>query len=286
MHDLGHPPFGHAGERELATLAKDNGLSEGFDHNLQCLRIVEQLEQRYRGFPGLNLTWEAREGIAKHSTPFDSPEAPDEFGDAPQPGFEAQIASIADVLAYVAHDLEDALYCGFLTLADLRAFGVGLTDQVLKEADIPSALDVRRRRHGGLTRALVGRLVTGALEETGRRVAALGADPTPETVRRTQEPVVALPAALQADVTLLLKHLLERVYRHPTVEIMCDKGRRVLRELFEHLLKKPGHLPRGVRGEGPRVVLDFVASLTDRSALELHEALFEPHSRVLFALEP
>src|SRR5262249_14343080 len=96
MHDLGHPPFGQADERELDALANENGLG-GFDHNLQCLRIIDHLEQRYRGFPGLNLTWEAREGIAKHLTPFDTPEAPDEFAGTPQPGVEAQIASIADV---------------------------------------------------------------------------------------------------------------------------------------------------------------------------------------------
>src|SRR5581483_3609807 len=286
MHDLGHPPFGHAGERELAALAKEHGLG-GFDHNLQCLRIVDELEQRYRA-PGLNLTWEAREGIAKHLTPFDEPDAPDEFAGTPQPGVEAQIASIADVLAYVAHDLEDALFCGFLSLADVRGFGIGLLDAVLREADIAPQLDVRRRRHGALTRALVGRLVRGALEETARRLEPLGAEPSPDELRRQERPVVALPDALQADVSRLLKQLLERVYRHPTVEIMCDKGRRVLRALFEHLLAKPGHLPRAVRekGEGPRAVLDFVASLTDRSALELHEALFEPRARVLFALDP
>lgn len=286
MHDLGHPPFGHAGERELDALAKAHGLG-GFDHNLQCLRIIEDLERRYLSFPGLNLTWEAREGIAKHATPFDTPEAPTEFAGTPQPGVEAQIASIADVLAYVAHDLEDALYCGFLTLADLRSFGIRLLDSVLDETDLHDR-DVRRKRQGALTRAVVGRLVNAALDESARRLARLGEAPTPEDVRAHAQPVIALPADVQRDVSALLEQLLARVYRHPTVEIMCDKGRRVLRAVFEHLVANPAHLPPSVRerGEGARIVLDFVASLTDRSAVELHEAIFEPRSRVLFALDP
>src|SRR5579883_3223000 len=285
MHDLGHPPFGHAGERELDALAKAHGLP-GFDHNLQCLRIVDELERRYAAFPGLNLTWEAREGVAKHATPFDTPEAPGEFAGTPQPSIEAQIASIADVLAYVAHDLEDALYCGFFTLRDLVGFHVPLVDEALRQADLSPERETRRVRQGGLTRAIVGRIVRATLDESSRRLERLGDAPTPEDVRRAEDVSIALDAPTQAQVATLLKELLARVYRHPTVEVMCDKGRRVLREIFLHLLEKPGHLPRSVHGEGPRVVLDFVASLTDRSALELHEAFFNPRSRVLFTLEP
>ena len=298
LHDLGHPPYGHSGERELDALAREHELG-GFDHNLLCLRIIEELERRYRSFPGLNLTWEAREGIAKHATPFDAPETPDEFAGTPQPGVEAQLASIADVLAYVAHDLEDALFCGFLSVADLIGWEIPLLAASLADAglDADPTRNVRRTRQGGLTRALVGRLVRGTLEETSRRIAAIGSAPTPEDLRRCPEPVVALPAAIRVDVDRLLKELLQRVYRHPTVEVMCDKGRRVLRALFEHLVARPGHLPRSVaarleeRPVGgptpslPRVVLDFVASLTDRSALELHEALFAPGARVLFTLD-
>jgi dGTPase len=287
MHDLGHPPFGHAGERELDALAREHGLP-GFDHNLQCLRIVEGLERRYRGFHGLNLTWEAREGIAKHATPFDTPEAPKEFAETPQPGIEAQIASIADVLAYVAHDLEDALFCGFLSLADLWSFEIRLLEETLGEAQLGPGDDVRRKRLGILTRSIVGKLIHATLDESNRRIERLGATPSPDDLRRQKDPVIALPAEVQADVSRLLEKLLERVYRHSTVEIMCDKGRRLLRAIFEHLLAKPGHLPRAVRerGEDPRAILDHVASLTDRSALELHTALFDPSSRVLFALSP
>jgi dGTPase len=289
MHDLGHAPYGHAGERELDAIAKEHGLG-GFDHNLQCLRIVEGLERRYPAFPGLNLTWEAREGVAKHATPFDAPEAPTDFSATPQPGVEAQIASVADVLAYVAHDLEDALFCGFLSLADVRAFGIPLLDGAMEESGLEPRADVRRARQGALTRAVVGRLVNAALDESARRLALLGAAPSPDAVRRSESVVIALPEEVQADVSRLLGELLARVYRHPTVEVMCDKGRRVLRAIFEHLLAKPGHLPRALREQrgsgGARTVLDFVASLTDRSALELHEALFDPRSRVLFALDP
>lgn len=293
MHDLGHPPYGHSGERELAQLAREHGLP-GFDHNLQCLRIVDDLEQRYRGFPGLNLTWEAREGIAKHATFFDSPEAPSEFGKAPQPGVEAQIASVADVLAYVAHDLEDALYTGFVTPADVHSWKIPVLAAALEDTGLPPTLAVRRVRQGSLTRALLGRLVRAALEESAARLERLGAAPTPDDVRASPEPVLALPAAEQADVKRLVERLLENVYRHPTVEVMCDKGRAVLRALWKHFVQKPNHLPRSwadrlAGSRDPRkvaaVVLDFVASLTDRSAIELHATVFEPSARVLFTLD-
>jgi dGTPase len=297
LHDLGHPPFGHAGERELDRVAKEHGLAHGFDHNLQCLRIIEDLEQRY-AFPGLNLTWEAREGIARHATPFDTPEAPPEFREFKQPGVEAQIASIADVLAYVAHDLEDALYTGFFSLADVDAWRIPLVSAAIASAGLDVHANVRRKRQGALTRAILGRLVRACLEESGRRLEKIGKAPSADDVRRNAEPVVALPDALQADVTKLIKELLARVYRHPTVEVMCDKGCRVLRACFEHFVKKPGLLPLAVAeqvagmpsgGDGARaraqVILDFMASLTDRGALELHERLFDPRARVLFTVD-
>jgi dGTPase len=292
MHDLGHPPYGHAGERELDQLAREHGLA-GFDHNLQCLRIVDELEGRYRDFPGLNLTWEAREGIAKHATPFDAPEAPSEFGPLPQPGVEAQIASIADVLAYVAHDLEDALFTGFVSSADAHAWGIPVLAASLEEARLEPDKTVRRVRQGALTRALLGRLVSATLEESSRRLERLGAAPSPDQVRAAREPVIALPPALDADVKRLVERLLTDVYRHPTVEVMCDKGRAVLRALFVHFCKKRNHLPRSwasrLEKEGPartpQVVLDFVAGLTDRSAIELHANVFDPGARVLFTLD-
>lgn len=291
MHDLGHPPYGHQGEVELNLLAEEHDLG-GFDHNLHCLRVVDELEQRYE-FPGLNLSWEAREGIAKHATPFDTPDAPDEFGETPQPGIEAQIASLADTLAYVSHDLEDGLYHGFFTISELEGLELELMNRLLRESGLEGAPHRRFVRHGALTRRIIGALVHAALDETNRRLEAIGSAPTPADVRAQAEPVVALPEAEEETVAQMIGFLLQRVYRHPSVEIMCSKGRRLLRHLFEHFMAHPGHLPRLIQerlnGNGAaddrrrlaRTVLDFVAGITDRHAILLHEQLFTPNTPLL-----
>jgi dGTPase len=296
LHDLGHPPYGHQGEVELDALAKEHGLP-GFDHNLHCLRIVDQLERRY-DFPGLNLTWEAREGIGKHATPFDAPDVPTEFGDTPQPGVEAQIASLADVLAYVTHDTEDALYYGFFTLTECDGLGLEVLSTAIREAGLHGAAPARFVRHGALTRRLLGTLIKAGLEETNRRLDAIGKEPSPDDVRRQVEPVVALPAPIEEQVEALIGFLLHRVYRHPVVEVMCDKGRMLLRRLFVHYMAHPTHLPRHVQArlapgglglgapapsqaELARVVLDYLAGSTDRHVVLLHEQVFNPTTRLL-----
>ncbi|HBP20696.1 MAG TPA: deoxyguanosinetriphosphate triphosphohydrolase [Planctomycetes bacterium] len=291
MHDLGHPPYGHMGEVELNELAQARGLP-GFDHNLHALRVIDHLERRY-DFPGLNLTWEAREGIAKHMTTFDHPEAPQEFSEFPQPGVEAQIASMADTLAYVSHDLEDALFYGFFTLREVQDLGL---DSLNRQIDQVGLTDFRHRRfvrHGALTRLVIGSLVQAALEETERRLIAIGETPSADDVRRQPEPVVALPDEEEDVVETLIGFLLERVYRHPSVEIMCEKGRRLLRELFGYFCDHPAHLPRQVqermRAEGDpddglhvtQTVLDFLAGITDRHAVLLHQQVFSPTSPLL-----
>lgn len=296
MHDLGHPPYGHMGEVELNLVAREHGLP-GFDHNLHALRVVDHLERRYQDYRGLNLTWEAREGIAKHMTAFDSPEAPEEFRDSPQPGVEAQIASLADTLAYVSHDLEDALYHGFFTLGEVEALGLDLLDEAIRGAGLRGVTPRRYVRHGALTRRVIGALVHAALEETARRLEAIGPAPSPDDVRAQSEPVVALPEAEEEQVARLIGFLLARVYRHPSVEIMCDKGRRLLRRLFEHFMEHPAHLPRLVqerlRADGDledrvhvaRVVLDFLAGITDRHAVLLHDQIFMPGTPLLHTID-
>jgi dGTPase len=285
LHDLGHPPYGHQGEVELDTLAKEHGLG-GFDHNLHCLRIVDVLERRY-DHPGLNLTWEAREGIGKHVTFFDAPDVPHEFSGTPQPGIECQIASLADVLAYVTHDLEDALFYGFFGLTEVEALGLPLVNAAIRDAGLAGSPATRFVRHGALTRRLLGTLIRAALEETDGRLRAISAAPTPDDVRAQAEPVVQLPDDVQEQVERLIGFLLQRVYRHPMVEIMCDKGRRLLRQLFEHFMAHPTHLPRLIqarlKGEGElaRVVLDFMAGITDRHVVVLYEQIFSPTTRLL-----
>lgn len=291
LHDLGHPPYGHQGEVELDALAREHGLG-GFDHNLHCLRLIDVLERRY-DHPGLNLTWEAREGIGKHATYFDAPDVPQEFAGTPQPGIECQIASLADVLAYVTHDLEDALYYGFFSLGEVEALALPLVSDAIREAGLTGAPPARFVRHGALTRRLLGTLIRAALEETNRRLDEIGPAPTPDCVRAQPEPVVQLPDPVEEQVEGLIGFLLQRVYRHPIVEIMCDKGRRLLRALFLHYMAFPTHLPRQVqarlRAEGDeedrkhlaRIVLDFLAGSTDRHVVILHEQIFSPTTRLL-----
>jgi dGTPase len=290
-HDLGHPPYGHQGEVELNALALEHGL-RGFDHNLQCLRVVDHLEKRYE-FPGLNLSWEAREGIAKHATTFDAPETPDEFRGTPQPGVEAQIASISDTLAYVSHDLEDALFYGFFTVQELEALGLDPLNALIRETGIADLPTRRFVRHGALTRRVIGMLVKEVVQESDRRLGLIGPAPTSDDVRAQLEPVVGLPEDYEELVEELIVFLLERVYRHPSVEIMCHKGRRLLRQLFENFVAQPGQLPRHVQerlqatGDPhaeqnvARTVLDFVASITDRHAVLLHEQVFSPSAPLL-----
>lgn len=291
MHDLGHPPYGHQGEVELNDLAEEHGLG-GFDHNLHCLRVVDHLERRY-AFPGLNLSWEAREGIAKHATPFDAPDAPTEFDGTPQPAIEAQIASLADTLAYVSHDLEDALFYGFFTLGEVEALGIEMVNRLIRDCGLSNHTPRRFERHGALTRRIIGKLVHAALDETNARLEAIGPAPSPDDVRAQADPVVALPEAEEEAVTILIGFLLGRVYRHPSVEIMCTKGRRLLRQLFEYFVEHPGHLPRLVqermRAEGDvddrlhcaRTALDFLAGTTDRHAVLLYDQVFSPNTPLL-----
>lgn len=292
MHDLGHPPYGHQGEVELNLLATEHGVSGGFDHNLHALRVIDHLERRYR-FPGLNLTWEAREGIAKHLTTFDDPETPEEFRATPQAGVEAQIASLADTLAYVSHDLEDALFTGFFTLGEVMDLGLDPLNALIRDEGLEGLTPRRFVRHGSLTGRVIGMLIASVLDETQRRLEAIGPAPSAADVRAEAEPVVALPEDEEELVAVLIGFLMDRVYRHPSVEIMCDKGRRCLRQLFEHFLTHPGQLPRltqeRMREEGDesdpehlaRSVLDFMAGMTDRHAVLLYEQVFTPGSPLL-----
>lgn len=289
MHDLGHPPYGHPGEVELNLLATEHGVAGGFDHNLHALRVVDLLERRC-AFPGLNLTWEAREGIAKHILTFDDPETPEEFRDTPQAGVEAQIASLGDTLAYVSHGLEDALFTGFFTIGEVMELGLDPLNALIREEGLDGKTPRRFVRHGSLTGGVIRLLVAAALDETQRRLEAIGSAPTAAEVRAQPEPVVALPEDEEELVAVLIGFLLDRVYRHPSVEMMCDKGRRCLRQLFEHFVAHPGQLPRltqeRLRAEGDesdqqhvaRIVLDFIAGITDRHAVLLYQQVFTPGS--------
>ena len=295
-HDLGHPPFGHAGERALDRCLADHG---GFDHNAQTLAVVTRLERRYAAFDGLNLTWETLEGLVKHNGPLvDRAGRPvGHHGKAGLPdeisGYcrrqdlelwsyasaEAQAAAIADDIAYDAHDIDDGLRAGLFTLDDLLA--VPFVAEVLREIDaLYGPLDPLRRAHE-LIRRLITRMIEDVIAESGRRLAAL-APATVADIRAAGGPVVGLsPAMAEAD-RAIKGFLYPRMYRHAYVERIMTDAERVLSDLFGRYLREPDELPPEWRqslpadaGARARQIGDFIAGMTDRFALIEHSRLFD-----------
>ncbi|MCS6773624.1 MAG: deoxyguanosinetriphosphate triphosphohydrolase [Thermoflexales bacterium] len=278
-HDLGHPPFGHAGERALNALMEGHG---GFDHNQQSLRIVTELEQRYAGFNGLNLTFELREGLVKHHADHSSDFVPAEYLPGQNGTLEAQIAAYADELTYNAHDLDDGLRSGLIEPQEVVALGWWQRASALAGVDDPTPSDSLTRHR--VVRKLIGAMVTDLLQETTQRLAALN-PPDVDAVRRWHSPVVGFSAEAQALNRELRAFLRERMYHHPRVIRMSHKAERLLRDLFKVYLREPRMLPKrrqAFLASLPlhRVVCDYIAGMTDRFALEEHARLFDPRERV------
>ena len=273
-HDLGHPPFGHAGERVLAELMADHG---GFDHNAQSLRIVTHLEKRYPGFRGLNLTFEVREGIAKHETAYDVPDKT--FGEG-MPTLEAQIVNLADEIAYNAHDLDDGLRSGLLTPGQLES--VGLLVEVAAEAELElPRLDEFSRRV--LIRELLGAMITDVILATDANLNRHGIESV-EGVRRFPAPLAAYSPEMAEKVAELRNFLYQNLYRHWRIVRQVGKARHVLRRLFTAYVEMPEMLPPSVQQAAEteglhRAVCDYVAGMTDRFALDEYARLFDPYGR-------
>jgi dGTPase len=284
-HDLGHSAFGHAGEAAL-----DEALAEfgGFDHNLQTFRIVTRLERRYAAFDGLNLTFETLEGLVKHHGPLQGEVPPVVAEHAVgtkvdlglQPPLEAQLAAIADDVAYTNHDLDDGLRAGFLDLEELKA--LPLAGEALAEVDGRYAgLEVPRRVHETIRRLIDG-MVRDLVDGARARLEALGPH-SPDAIRSAAGPMVAFSPRVAAGFAELRGFLRERVYRHYKVSRMTLKARRVVRELADALLAAPDCLPDGWRDRaGPphtaataATVRDYIAGMTDRFALDEHDRLFK-----------
>jgi dGTPase len=292
-HDLGHPPFGHAGEDELQVQMEPYG---GFDHNVQTFRVVTKLEQRYPGFDGLNLSWETVEGVIKHNGPvthkLDDPAwqaIADYTRTSDNPGWdlrlngfaslEAQAAAIADDIAYNNHDVDDGVQAGLFTLADLA--GVPLIGPVLKgvRADWPD-LDERMVRLEAVRR-MIGVMVDDVLAETARRLAADGIV-TPEDVRTAKRTLIQFSDATLADLGALRKFLFERMYRHYRVNRTRSQARRILAEMFQLFMAEPEVLPPEWSARASvddmhkraRAVCDYIAGMTDMYAIEEHRKLF------------
>ncbi|MCR4377085.1 MAG: deoxyguanosinetriphosphate triphosphohydrolase [Rhodospirillales bacterium] len=293
-HDMGHTPFGHAGEFALEELMEPFG---GFDHNAQSLRVVTQLEHRYADFDGLNLTWETLEGVVKHNGPLTGfkgakplPWATAEYVKLQDlkldtyASAEAQIAAVSDDVAYNNHDIDDGLRAGLFTIKDIRAVDfVGRTLAEVEKA-YPD-LDFSRTVHE-VVRRTIGMMVEDILAESKKRLAA--AKPkTADDIRALKQPVIAFSETMAKNDKELKEFLFPNMYKHYKLNRMTSKAKRVVRDLFELFLAEPGTLPTewqagaGVAGSAAtaRVAADYIAGMTDRYALDEHRRLFDLQAR-------
>lgn len=296
-HDLGHPPFGHAGERALDECLGGFG---GFDHNAQALRIVTDLERRYADFNGLNLSWETLEGLVKHNGPLVD-RAGMAVGRYARPGApapiiayskiqdlelwtyasaEAQVAALSDDIAYDAHDIDDGLRADLFTLEDISE--VPLVGNILREIDANHPnIELARRVHETV-RALITRMIEDVIGETGRRVAMLKPRSAAD-VRDAPRPVVGFSPAMEKADREIKGFLYPRMYRHDRVMRVMADAERVVRDLFAHYTQTPSDLPdewgEGVVGSDiskrARLVADYIAGMTDRYALIEHAKYFK-----------
>ena len=296
-HDLGHPPFGHAGERALDKCLQAHG---GFDHNAQTLRVVTSLEHRYPEFDGLNLSWESLEGIVKHNGPLTerSGASAGRYRESGIPvgiadfnrqydlelwsyaSLEAQVAAFADDIAYDAHDIDDGLRAGLFGVDDLKV--MPLTTDII--ADIAKAYpDLDDSRRGAeLVRELISYMISAVVSEAGRRLEAAKPQ-SAHDVRHHNEPLVAFPPAVAAEEAEIKAFLKQRMYRHTRVMRVMGEAEQIVFDLFARYRQSPADLPaEWVEGterdsEGERIsrIGNFIAGMTDRFALTEHQRLFD-----------
>ncbi|EJL88632.1 deoxyguanosinetriphosphate triphosphohydrolase, putative [Herbaspirillum sp. CF444] len=278
-HDLGHTPFGHAGQDELNSCMKDFG---GFEHNLQSLRVVDDLEQHYGAFDGLNLTFETREGILKHCS---LPNARQlgaigqRFIDKKQPGLEAQLANLADEIAYNNHDIDDGLRSGLLTLAQLGEVDFFARHQ--REAELAYPGITGRRAINETVRRMINTLIVDLIRSSQANIAAI--DPKSIDDVRNAPPLIAFSEPMQQEAAILKRFLRQNLYRHYQVNRMTSKARRIIAELFAAFNAQPNLLPPDYQVGGAdddarrrqaRQVADYIAGMTDRYAMREHRRLF------------
>jgi dGTPase len=279
-HDLGHPPFGHAGERALAEAMAGHG---GFDHNAQSLRVVTKLERRYPRYDGLNLAWETLEGLVKHNGPLTG-ELPFGIAEyaagqdlwlATHASGEAQAAALADDIAYDTHDVDDGLRAGLLTLDGLT--DLPLVGDILRDIRAEYPALAADRMQAELIRRMITAMVEDAIAESARRIAVL-APASSDAIRRAGRPVVAFSDAMTAADRKIKQRLRHDVYRHRTVMSVMERAESVVTRLFARYREDPLALPEGWRpkpGEdAARMAADFLAGMTDRYALLEHARFF------------
>lgn len=276
-HDLGHPPFGHAGEGALNKMMDGHG---GFNHNTQSFRVVTELENKYPEFSGLNLTYETREGMIKHETSYDKSDATG-FEPEKRAGVEAQFANLADEMAYNAHDLEDGLRANIFpweAVAELEIW------RVLRDRIGWTSGDFDTMTRNILIRELIGMTLTDVVKTTSQMLETNGLD-SPEKVQLHHSNIVGYSAEMEALVKPLKKFLYENMYRHYRLMRMQDKAQRFVSDLFTAYCKEPRMLPTETQTKlahkpKERVIADYIAGMTDRYALDEWQRLFDPYVSV------
>jgi dGTPase len=274
-HDLGHTPFGHVGQDELNELMREHG---GFEHNLQSLRVVDTLEQKYAEFDGLNLTFEAREGILKHCSKKNAEQLGDvgeRFLTDTRPSLEAQITNLADEIAYNNHDVDDGLRSGLITLEQLEAVPIFARHLNAVRGLYPDLVD--RRLIHETVRRMINTLVVDLLAATRRNLAEHQPGSIDEL--RACPTLAAFSPELLAEHRELKRFLFHNLYRHYRVVRMSEKARRLIRELFQAFIANPALLPPEHRERAgidlPRAVCDYIAGMTDRYAMREYHRLFD-----------
>ena len=278
-HDLGHPPFGHTGEDELNSLMEGHG---GFEHNGHTLRIVEFLEKRYPNFPGLNLTWEVREGIVKHNSEYDHPGEYEEYDLGRATCLEAQVADISDEIAYNNHDIDDGLSSGMLT-PDMMS-GVTLWREAFESVvkDFPRE-SFKVHKAQTIVR-IINRQVTDLVESLLKAIGESGIESV-EDVRAVGKNIASFSTEMVEMNRELKEFLYANLYRHNRVTRMSIKARRIINDIFkayesEPLLMTPDHIAEMEEKGKYRTICDYIAGMTDRFAIEEHQRLFDPMEKV------
>ncbi len=276
-HDLGHAPFGHAGEHILNQLMAEYG---GFNHNTQSYRVVTELEHRYPQFNGLNLTYETRSGMIKHETAYDKSDATG-YEPEKRASLEAQISNLADEIAYNAHDLDDALRAGLFTPQDLEELTIWgeLTDSVSWQNEA-SLSDICRHE---IIRELIGRSISNVLTYTSNNLETHQLD-TPEKIQTHSENIVGYSEEFGKKIQQLKSFLYQHMYRHYRLMRMQFKAERFISEMFNVYLSDPRMLPDTAQANLetiplPRVITDYIAGMTDRYALDEWKKIFDPYER-------
>jgi dGTPase len=276
-HDVGHTPFGHSGEHVMNELMRDHG---GFEHNRQTLRVLEVLERRYPAFPGLNLTWEVREGVIKHHPDSDAT-APEEYAPGEAPSVEAQLVDFVDEIAYNNHDIDDGLASGMFKVDEIRA--VPLFRDAHEDA-LRHGLDEQRMARHHVVRWIIEHCVQDLIMTTQSSLEQAGVRSVAD-VRAAGRRLVVYSPEMAERVRELKEFLFRSMYRHYRVVRMGGKAARLLRDLFNSYVSEPMQLPphyqeQVARDGAHRVVCDYIAGMTDRFAVDEHRKLFDPRVRV------